>query len=99
MKIATTRVSGSRAFALALMALGLAVGHAQAQQPLIPTPYPQQLGNGAVIDGTSSVRRHQRLVPTPYPRTLGPNALGNPSPQYRRRHQKPVKTPYPRQYR
>ena len=99
MKMGNTWAFGSRALALAFVTIGLTAGHAQAQQTLIPTPYPQQLGNGAVIDGTSSVRRHQRLVPTPYPRTLGPNALGNPSPQYRRRHQKPVKTPYPRQYR
>lgn len=88
------RAAGAAGF----LALWLA-GPAMAEQQLIPTPYPQQLGNGANIDGSSSIRRHQRLVPTPYERSLGPNALGNPSPQYRRRHQKPIKTPYPRQYR
>jgi hypothetical protein len=83
----------------AAIALSMAPARVLAQQQLIPTPYPAQLGSGAVIDASPPVTRHQRLVPTPYPRTLGPNALGNPSPQYRRRHQRLVKPPYPRQYR
>lgn len=86
---------------LCALVAGLAVaGTAHAQQQLIPTPYPSQLGSGSAnIDPSPRVSRHQRLIPTPYPRSLGPNALGNPRPTYRTRHQRLVKPPYPRQYR
>jgi hypothetical protein len=85
-------------YAVLLTAM-LNLSEAHAQQQLIPTPYPEQLGPNAQIGGgASGPHLHQHLIPEPVPQTLGPNALGNPAPLRRHRHQHILPTPYWRQY-
>jgi hypothetical protein len=71
---------------------------AQAEQRLIPSPYPSGNDSARILSAPPSLR-HQMLIPTPYPRKLGPNALGDPRITQTRRHQRLVPAPYPRQYR
>jgi hypothetical protein len=88
----------TRLLTLVLALIAAAPLAAQAQQHLIPAPYPSGNESGRILANPPSYR-HQQLLPTPFPNNLGPNALGNPRISKTRRHQRLLRTPYPRLYR
>jgi hypothetical protein len=69
-------------------------GAARAEQQLLATPYPQQLGPTAEFSPTPRTRVHQHLLSDPVPGAYGYQSQGNPRSLRVRRHQHLIPTPY-----
>lgn len=83
----------------ALLVVGwFPIGSAEAAQPLIPSPYPENFGPNAMEGTTPHPHYHQHLLRDAAPALNGPNALGNPHFGRLHRHQHLVPEPYPRQW-